>query len=66
MPGAPSSLIVNATRSTLMVERISECSPSTSLVWFNPATRKMTVAIAVHQHQVGVTAVVPYFITGKF
>ena len=66
VPGAPSSLIVNATRSTLMVERISECSPATSLVWFNPATRKMTVAIGVSHHQIGVTAVVPYFIAGKF
>jgi hypothetical protein len=66
VPGAPSSLIVNATRSTLMVERISECSPSTSLVWFNPATRKMTVAIGVQHDQVGVSAVIPYFITGKF
>jgi hypothetical protein len=66
VPGAPSSLIVNATKSTLMVERISECSPSTSLVWFNPATKKMTVAIPVGHNQFGVTAVVPYFIAGKF
>jgi len=66
VPGAPSSLIVNATRSTLMVERISECSPSASLVWYNPATTKMTVAIAVRHDQVGVSAVVPYFISGKF
>jgi hypothetical protein len=64
--GSASSLIVNATRSTLMVERINGCNPGISLVWFNPATRKMTVAIAVHQHQFGVTAVVPYFIAGKF
>jgi hypothetical protein len=66
VPGAPSSLIVNATRSTLMVERISACSPSTSLVWFNPATRKITVAIPDSHNQLGVTAVVPYFIAGKF
>ena len=66
VPGAPSSLIVNATRSTLMVERISACAPSTSLVWFNPATRKMTVAIPDRHNQFGVTEVVPYFIAGKF
>ncbi|HUB40346.1 MAG TPA: hypothetical protein VMA72_15970 [Streptosporangiaceae bacterium] len=64
--GAASSLIVNATKSTLMVERINACSPGISLVWFNPSTRKMTVAIAVRQHQAGVTSVVPYYIAGKF
>ncbi len=71
VPGSGINLILNATRSTLMVERItyqvvSECLPGTSLVWFNPATRKMTVAIPVSHHQLGVTAVVPYYIAGKF
>jgi hypothetical protein len=66
VPGSGSSLIVNATRSTLMVERINGCNPGISLVWFNPATRKMTVAIPVGHHQFGVTAVAPYFIAGKF
>ncbi len=66
VPGPGSDLIVNATSSTLMVERINACSPGRSLVWFNPATQKMTVAIPVSQHQVGVSAVVPYFIAGKF
>jgi hypothetical protein len=50
----------------LMVERINACMPGVSLVWFNPATRKMTVAIPVRGHQQGVTAVIPYFIAGKF
>jgi hypothetical protein len=49
-----------------MVERINGCMPGVSLVWFNPATRKMTVAIPVSGHQFGVTAVVPDFIAGKF
>jgi hypothetical protein len=40
--------------------------PGVSLVWFNPATRAMTVAIKVGHNQFGVTAVVPYFVTGKF
>ena len=66
VPGAPSSLIVTATRSQLQVERINGCEPGVSLVWFNPATRKMTVAIGVHGHQIGVTSVVPFFVTGKF
>jgi TolB protein len=66
IPGADSPVIVNATKSTLMIERHNACSPGTSLVWFNPATRKMTVAIGVSHHEFGVTAVVPYFIAGKF
>jgi TolB protein len=66
VPGSGSSLIVNATRSTLMVERINGCMPGRSLVMFNPATRKMTVAIGVRNHQVGVSSVVPYYISGKF
>jgi TolB protein len=66
VPGAASSLIVNATSSKLMVERINGCMPGISLVWFNPATRAMTVAIKVGHNQFGVTAVVPYFVTGKF
>jgi TolB protein len=65
VPGSASSLIVNATRSTLMVERFNACTPGTSLVVFNPATRKMTVAIPVRRHQAGVSEVVP-IIAGKF
>jgi hypothetical protein len=66
VPGSGSSLIVNATRSTLMIERIDGCAPGISLVWFNPATRKLTVAVPVTGHQLGVRTVVPYFIAGKF
>jgi hypothetical protein len=66
VPDSGSSLIVNATRSALMVERINGCQPGVSLVWFNPATQKLTVAIPVSHHQFGVTAVVPYFIAGKY
>jgi hypothetical protein len=66
VPGAGSALVVNATRSKLMVERINGCMPGISLVWFNPATRAMKVAIPVGKNQEGVTKVVPYFIAGKF
>ncbi len=66
VPGSASSLIVNATSSKLMVERINGCSPGISLVWFNPKTRALTVAIRVRHNQHGVSAVVPYFIAGKF
>ena len=66
VPGAGSSVIVTATRASLMVERINGCSPGVSLVWFNPATRKMTVAIATHGSQYGVEGIEPYFVAGKF
>jgi hypothetical protein len=66
VPGAASSLIVDATRTRLLVERINGCMPGISLVWFNPATRALTIAIPVTGHQYGVVAVVPYFIAGKF
>ncbi len=49
-----------------MVERINGCSPGISLVWFNPATRALTVAIPVGHNQHGVVGVVPYFVAGKF
>jgi hypothetical protein len=66
VPGAPSSLIENATNSRLLVERINGCMPGISLVWFNPATRALTIAIPVKGHQDGVVGLVPYFVTGKF
>ncbi len=66
VPGAASSLVVNATRSALMVERINGCMPGISLVWFNPATRAMKVAVPVSHNQFGVIAVAPYFNAGKF
>src|SRR5258706_3230862 len=66
VPGAASSLIVNATSSKLLVERINGCMPGVSLVWFNPATRALTIAIPVRGHQLGVVGVVPYFVVGRF
>jgi hypothetical protein len=39
VPGAASSLIVTATRSKLMVERINACSPGVSLVLVQPGER---------------------------
>lgn len=66
VPGASSALVVNATRSKLMVERINGCMPGISLVWFNPATRALKVAIPVGKNQEGVRDVAPYFIAGKF
>ena len=47
VPGAPSSLIITATRTRLLVERFNSCNPGASLVWLNPATHKMSVAVPV-------------------
>ncbi len=66
VPGAASSLVVNATSSELMVERINGCNPGNSLVWFNPTTRAMKVVIGVGKNQEGVRGVTPYFIAGKY
>jgi hypothetical protein len=66
VPGSASSQIVTATSSSLLVQRINGCNPGVSLVWFNPATRKMTVAIATHGNQHGVVGIEPYFVSGKF
>jgi hypothetical protein len=65
VPGSASSLIVTASGANLMVERINGCSPGISLVWFNPATRALKVAVPVRHNQHGVVAVVPYFVVGK-
>jgi hypothetical protein len=66
VPGSASSLIVTATASRLMVERINGCSPGVSLVWFNPATRALTVAVPARHNEHGVVGAVPYFVAGKF
>jgi hypothetical protein len=66
VPGSQSNLVVNATRTRLLVERSSEgCMPGVSLAWFNPVTRAVTVAIPA-RGVVGVTGAVPYFVAGKF
>jgi len=66
VPGAPSSLIITATRTRLLVERFNGCNPGASLVWLNPATHKLTVAVPVSGQQWGVTSVVPFFVTVRF
>ena len=66
VPGAVSPRIVTATSSSLMVERINGCSAGVSLVWYNPATGKMTVVLATHRNEVGVAGIEPYFVSGKY
>jgi hypothetical protein len=65
VPGAASPLVVTATRTSLMVERNNGCAPGVSLVWFDPATHAMDVAIPTHGHEYGVVGIEPYFVTGK-
>jgi hypothetical protein len=68
VPGATYSSVVTATTSQLMVDRFtSNCSPTptSSLVWFNPVTNAVQVAIPDVHDQFGVIATVPYFVTGK-
>jgi hypothetical protein len=65
VPDSQSSLIVAATRTQLLVQRLNPCAGGSDLVWFNPATASVTVALPVHDVY-GVIGVVPYFVQGKF
>jgi hypothetical protein len=66
VPGAVDITIDTATASRLLVQRRASCETvSTSLAWFNPATRKLTVAVAARHGVWGVSAVVPYYVQGK-
>ncbi len=66
VPGstAGSNLIVTATRSQLLVERLGACQDHNSLVWFNPVTRSVKVAVPAGSG-FGVTSVEPYFVAGE-
>jgi len=66
VPGAVSEVIVNATRTRLEVERFGGCVSGNSMVWFNPATRAVRVALGTHGTEHGVESAVPYFVTGKY
>jgi hypothetical protein len=66
VPGAASPVIIDATRSALLVERNNGCASGSSLVWFNPATRAVTVVVPARHNQDGVVGAVPYFVAGKY
>jgi hypothetical protein len=66
VPGAAGEVIVNATRTQLEVQRFGGCVSGTSLVWFNPVTRAVTVALGTSGAEFGVEGAIPYFVTGKF
>jgi hypothetical protein len=66
VPGAGGEVIVNATATRLEVERFGGCVAGTSMVWFNPVTRAVTVALGTSGAEFGVEGAIPYFVTGKF
>ncbi len=66
VPGAAGEVIVTATRTQLEVKRFGGCVAGSSLVWFNPATRALKVALAPRGNQHGVESAVPYFVAGKY
>jgi hypothetical protein len=66
VPGPPSDLILDATHTELLVQRINGCQAHNSLVWFNPASGKLKVAVPAAGTQWGVLNAVPYFVTGKY
>jgi hypothetical protein len=66
VPGSGDNRIITATRSRLLVQRIVSCEPHNSLVWFNPSTRALTVALPARHHQFGVQVALPGFIQGKY
>jgi hypothetical protein len=65
VPGSDSSLIVTATRTRLLVQSLNPCAGGSDLVWFDPVTASVTVALPVHD-VFGVVGAVPYFVQGKF
>jgi hypothetical protein len=65
VPDSDSSLVETATSTRLMVLRMGPCMSRNSLVWLNPATGALKVAVPEQGNQSGVIGVVPYFVTGK-
>jgi hypothetical protein len=65
VPDSDSSLVETATSTRLMVLRMGPCMSRNSLVWLNPATGAIKVAVPEQGNQSGVIGVVPYFVTGK-
>jgi hypothetical protein len=59
------SLVYGATRSRLLVQR-NAFEGSSSLVWLNPATGAVTVAIPASPGVYGVIWVVPFFASGAY
>ena len=64
IPGSASSQIVTASKNRLLVLR-NTCTSRTSLAWFNPRTKAVTVAVPVGQDAQGVVAAVPFWVAGS-
>jgi hypothetical protein len=65
VPGSGSTTTVAATASRLLVRRSPSCGIGSSLAWFNPVTRSVTVAVPDRHDAFGVMNVVPYYVQGK-
>jgi hypothetical protein len=61
VPGSPDNNVVAATSdSRMLVKEITGCTPSTSLVWFNPATRAAQMILRAATPEFGVLSVIAY------
>jgi len=60
VPGSGDSVIVTAAAARLLVRRTAACGIGTSLAWFDPVTRSVTVAVPARHHALGVINVIPY------
>jgi hypothetical protein len=67
VPGYGSAVIVAATASRLLVQLAAPCQGgSSSLAWFNPATRSLAMVLAMRDNgKDEVVGVVPYYLQGR-
>lgn len=61
IPGAPGNdHVVTGQGASLLVQTLTECPGSSSLLWFNPGTKAVKYVLHAPNHVYGVFAVVPY------
>lgn len=66
VPGSAGNNVVVATAgSRMLVQEFSECSPSSSVVWFNPQTRATQDVLIAPERSAGVVSVVAYNRNGE-
>jgi hypothetical protein len=67
IPGEPEATIVTATATRLLLQEDPGCSGPfpAILAWYNPVSRKQSVAVQVSRKDAGVLAVIPYYQEGK-
>jgi hypothetical protein len=66
VPHSPGTNVVTATSgSTMLVDEINGCTPSSALAWFNPATKSVTKVLPAPKSGYGVLGVVAYNRNGR-